>query len=311
MVLQLAYEAESTLGNRTLEKLRLRATQEIAKRASERGRVTVTIDLRRVHRHILGRLRALGKWESEIPEKELRTYAAFGLRCVLGGRPEDPCAMMMGIEHFEPRGSDWCNCEHVTVRLLDTKETRAGANMDSEAQREPANKRYGIWSAAIRLKRPAPCKDFPFPDYFLLIGEYLKRRGRRPYARHYTGNHCDPEQGLVKCQRMFLGVGKTNTARAVEPKRATFSSQTLALLKECNALPGGAKDTVYKAEHVRHTTLSQVYHVRPDLFDEALRRSRHSRSTFLNQYQVQLSEHTATVLRALPETASIENYLLG
>lgn len=141
-----------------------------------------------------------------------------------------------------------------------------------------------------------------------MTGYYLRKRGRWRGAPLYVVQHPDPSRGTVRSKKLFLDARSGSNHRHRELQTDTISAASRRLLVKHNVFE---EQWAFKAEHIRHTTLSYVYHRRPADFDIALSRSRHKRSTFTSQYERPLSERARVILTALPDDCPIEWVFLG
>ena len=109
---------------------------------------------------------------------------------------------------------------------------------------------------------------------------------------------------------MFVGTG-VYAGRPIQ--RSTLSARVLELLVQHGGIDAGS---AVKAEHLRHTALSHVYQLDADRMDEALRRSRHERDTFLCSYNTPIDPQQLQAFEGLlqdqpPESVQLEVLLLG
>lgn len=306
VTLQLAFDIE--VRGLIVAKLVVAAQKQQQLEVSRQGKKpTETMTLRSLHIFIVARARQLGSLE-RVSELELRTWGSTGLRMLAGGRPEDPTLLLEKAAQFIG-GERWRDATTARFRLRGAKDTNPAASMSREAARKPAERAVGAGSSVITAHNPFPGhQDFPIPDYFAIVDEYLVKRVRRRGAPTCTVQHPDPKIGLVESNRLFLGARAGKKHRHREPSRSTFSGATQRLLIQAGIT--SAKGPL-KSEHIRHSTLPHVHHRRPKDFDIALARSRHKRSTFHNAYEYPLSEGARVVLMALPGSCPIEWVFLG
>ena len=103
----------------------------------------------------------------------------------------------------------------------------------------------------------------------------------------------------------FLGTGKFDTQPVT---RSTISGEALRLLKAAGAIP---EHSPLKAEHIRHSALSQVEeHDKPRLI-QAIGRARNSMGTYASKYRTPVAPEQRKALRLLPTNAQLELVMLG
>ena len=266
--------------------------------------VTHTIILRNLHLFILDQISMLGRdWAAKVELSDLRAWAVLGIRAMTAGRTEDPECLLAGIEEFS--GTNWFDSKSVGLRFLDTKETNS-KHMDSETVRKQADRKKGRLSALVVVHRYKAHKKLPLPDYFRIVGEYVKRRGSPPTAPTVA---VDLVRDGVRVQdalhSFFLGVKKFYDRPVT---RSTLSGESLRLLKMSQAIPVGSP---LKAKHIRHSVLSQVEAHDPSRLTDAIARARNSRQTYETQYRTTVAPEQRQAMFPLPKSAQLELLMLG
>ena len=294
-----------SITDRALEKLRLTAEIKQKRSVTSTGkRISATIRMRKVHEHIIAEIARLGpRWRSTIDIAVNRQWASFGFRALIAGRPEDPEKFLDGIEEFSNSG--WSDSDDVTVRLLDTKDS-TDQKMSSH-KRRPPERAVGGLGAAIKICKPIGTKELPLPPYFDIIGNYKKRRGTRDGAIMTAVNL--PSQGSMlqlALHPFFMCEGKQKRLQPL--KRSSISSETLRLLIAAGGILPGPP---LKAEHVRHSTVSQAYYIAPERLSEIARRARHSTDTLLTTYDTAIDDEQLQHLEHLNPSDQLERLLLG
>lgn len=213
---------------------------------SQGKKPTETMTSRSLHIFIAAQIRQLGAL-TKASELELRTWGPTGLRMLTGGRPEDPTLLLERAAQFIG-GDRWRDASAVRFRLRGAKGTSPAASMNREAQRQPVERAVGADSPVITIHNPFPGHaDFPIPDYFGIVDEYLVKRGKRRGAPKYTAQHPDPTVGVAQSTRLFLGARHGSKHRRKEPSRSTFSSATQRLLSQAGVVSANGP---LKPEHI-------------------------------------------------------------
>ena len=303
MVLQLAFNIDVyTTSSGKIGRVALKKQQDEVQDSGKA--ISETIQMRRVHVHILAEIKKLGKdWKRKASTVQLRSWAVFGFRAMIAGRPQDPSCLLAGIEQFS--NSTWFNSESVGVRLLDTKGTHS-SKMDKQSKRLASDKKQQRVSALIVMHRPKPHASLPLPPYFDIIGAYDARRGKSRLAPTTSINMLmHGVRVQLALHNFFLGDKKF----ADHPiTRSTISAETKRLLVGCGAIPKGPP---LQAERIRHTALSQVEARSPGLLPEAIARARNSMETFEAKYRTAIAPEQFTVMKKLPRRSQLELIMLG
>ena len=302
-VLQLAFGVK--VWDRTVTKLEELAKQLQHSNLVDAGKaIETTIVMRKVHEHIIAEIAKLGgDWHGQASVQQLRAWVVFGLRAMGASRPQDPACLLFGIERFS--NTNWFNSKTVGVQFLDTKETH-GSRMDKETVRPNGEKRRGRLSALVTFERPKPHASMPLPPYMDIIGYYCKRRGSPSNVERTTIDlTIRGEKVQDALHPFFLGLGKYSSKPV---GRAKLSAETLELLLASGAI---ARDSPLKAEHIRHSTLSQVDRHDNSRLPDAVARARHSVDTFKAKYRTVIHPDQLKAMKALPKSAQLELILLG
>ena len=309
-VIKLAYDIDmsSELSAQLAKTAAKLQAEHVRKRGG--GVMTATINIRRFHLHVLARQQRLGEdWGTKIPMLELRQTCTTAARLMFVSRPEDLPNFLKGIERFEPSGADWRTASAVSVRFLDTKDTKS--NKMNAHVRAPEDMQQGNLCSVTRVERPRPPKGWLLPDYFMYFYWYTRRRGERDTPLVSVTVSRDGKSETLSPPRLFVGEG---IYKDRDVTRSTLSSEIKRGLCQCAAISDGSK---LEAEHLRHSALSQVYNFAPDRMREALLRARHDKETFLRHYYFALpSEQEEEMERYLLAVApaneiQIELLLLG
>ena len=304
MVLQLGLDIK--IWSATTAKLERLAEKRQQEEVQLKGHhIIETIVMRKVHIFILRSIEKLGKrWYDKVSMSELRSWAVFGLRGMIAARPQDPECLLSGIEIFSD--TDWSDSKSVGLRFLNTKETNS-KRMDKETERNRVDRKRGLMSALITIHRPVPHPSLPLPDYFAIIFHYDRRRGTSPLSPTSKVNITVNGKLLqFNLPSFFLGTGKNYCTKPVS--RSTISGETLRLLKKSGAV---SEHSPLKAEHIRHSALSQVEEHDKSRLWQAIGRARNSMATYASKYRTPVAPEQRRALDLLPTTAQLELVMLG
>ena len=241
------------------------------------------------------------KWKKALGERKVRTLAMTYFK-LNTWRCEDPVSLVTELIRFSH--TDWFDSDTVFYRLLRAKETKS-ASMNAEAVRPAHQHAHGEMSTEVEWNRIKPVKDFRAPDNFLLMGIYNAIAKDRPKATLHTvvlPGESKPRQ----CKMFFIGDSKAFADRDL--KSSTVSKLIKELLVTSGAIP---PNSPLEAKHTRHTTLSYVHYKQKHKVEEALARSRHSKSVFQTTYVLKLSLGARLTLDAFPEGAQLEAVMAG
>lgn len=242
----------------------------------------------------------------DISEIDLRTVVIFAIRRLTAGRPEDPTKIYRGVWRFEPPESYFDTCDRWFYRLHLNKDQR-GARMNTYTKRSKFEQQAGEWSTEVSIKRNRT--QAHQVDYLKAIGVYLERTRDRPVPWVHVKNPYDAS--CEQAQPLLVGADtQAHRNKSIGTQRC--SSVTLNFLER-----SGAFAPPLKAEHVRHSALSTVYHwygnmpERKHIWDEMLARARHDMATFLNSYHLRVDDRTRQALESVPSSASLEDVLMS
>ena len=177
----------------------------------------------------------------------------------------------------------------------------------NKRQRAAADQQRGILTSAIRIRRPKPTQHSPpLPDYFEIITAYRNSRGERPLAKRRDLVIMDAGEPIyLSLHPFFLCEG----AKCNEPvSRARLSTVGKQFLIDAGAMSAASP---LQWEHIRHSTLSQVYTIAPRRIGEATDRSRHSDATFATYYNKVVPPAQIEAMKGISGEDQLELLMLG
>jgi len=186
-------------------------------------------------------------------EETLRTWASTFIRIYTAGRPQDPAKMFRETIITDPPNCPIKKAKSIRFRLYDTKSAK-DPNFNTEAYRTGGQSKAGLFDTEEKIFNPMVNSNIP--DYFKILHFYLAM----------TENKDKPTITIIKegtakkFTPTFIKIQNHLNKRASSEPLTTqrISKCTLKLLQDSEAIPIGNESL--KAWHIRHTTLSYIYH---------------------------------------------------
>ena len=278
------------IGCKALTKLEQSAESNQKVRCTAKGTIpTVTMPIFKVLRFIDRECKRVNFKYHKIDYSNLQRYTIFLLRLFTAGRPQDPGSMFEGIATFVD-GKDYGDCTAVSDRIYQSKDTR-NANYNKN-KRARCQQQLGELSSAFTIDRPR--KRTGRPDYFAIIATYMaaanvqfETNGRLLHDPVVI-NMGDGKSAMARRPLFFYYQKGCKHARRYTRER--MSKITLQLMIDAGAVQSGSP---LKAEHIRHTSLSFVYHMLPKQMEAHLRDARHSSdSSFNSSYHLRVDDES-------------------
>ena len=324
-VLSMASSMNIKFENKTLTQLIKRAKKMVQAKATK---VTEAIDYIKVNAFIIKGIESVRtstnfqraatacplEYMSQFPrqfESVLRAWSMFGQRMLTAGRPQDCAGLFHETEMFLPHGTNFLSCTSVSFKIFDTKDVKSD-KMNKETTRPKADQQDGLFSSSVHMHRPTSHESVP--DFFRIFHFYRQITSNRRFSIAKVSASLNGRS--TQFTPVYVGVDYCGEKRNHPITTATASKQQLTLLRDSGAID---PESSTKAEHIRHSSLSIVYHwyannpSRLPIMRAMLARSRHSMGVFLSNYHVLLNESSAELVESYavePKDLVIEDLLV-
>lgn len=255
-----------------------------------------TLWLRRFHVRVItmvdGKISNIGSWSFLV----LRTLATNYLAMLFALRPQEISNHQLKREACRLITETVAGKQTLTaieIRLWDCKESDY-KHMNAHV-RSGRERKIGKWSSILKQTIPTGTEEFPLPPIGAILLEYFRQVDLRT----------DVPKVMIMLEKqerywspLFIGCPNKSTTRyPATVKNSTLTSAARRQLVEFGAIANNSDPHDFYC--IRKTVLTNVLNAQPASLMIAHRLARHSRSTFFNNYELDVPAVQGEVLDRL------------